>query len=92
MSFYARYTPECDPGGIMTSILRQKDSYGNTVLHILSQRPLSDPYDSKLTMIMGFIYRGAKPHEQNHLGQTFLETSPIKNKLCSKILEISDRY
>ena len=76
----------------MTKIMRQKDYMGNTVLHLLSQRPLTDPYDTKLTLIMGFLFRGARPHEENDLGQTFLETSPIKERLCSKISEASDEW
>ena len=43
-------------------------------------------------MIMSMIWSGALPHEKNKEGKTFLETSPIRNMLCTKISDSSDDW
>ena len=46
--------------------------------------------DKKLTMFMSLLFSGALPHEKNVYGKTFLETSPIRNKLCTQISDSTD--
>ena len=48
--------------------------------------------DKKLTMLMSLLFSGALPHEKNEDGKTFLETSPIRNKLCTQISDSQDRW
>ena len=43
-------------------------------------------------MIMSMIWSGALPHEKNEDGKTFLETSPIRNMLCTKISDSTDDW
>ena len=48
--------------------------------------------DKKLTMLMSLLFSGALPHKKNEYGKTFLETSPIRNKLCTKISDSTDLW
>ena len=41
---------------------------------------------------MSLIWSGALPHEKNADGKTFLETSPIRNMLCTKISDSTDDW
>ena len=60
-----------------------------TVLHLLSQAPLSE---LQMELVMNFLGKGMQPNHKNMDGKTFLDLSPIKIRLCQRIETASDDW
>ena len=62
---------------------------GNTILHILAQRPTSE---TSLDLIMDLLQFGFNPSLKNKAGHNFLDASTIKDHLLQRIRSAPENW
>ena len=76
---------------VLAFLAKQSDQSknGNTILHILAQRPTSE---TSLDFIMDLLQFGFKPSLKNKAGQNFLDGSTIKDHLLQRIQSAPENW
>ena len=81
---------ECSSQEELGPIFKHEYLHKNTILHMLSQEPLSA---NQMNLVMTtLLQKTVEPHAKNSAGKTFLELSPIKKKLLQEIQKVSDDW